>query len=77
VEAAINALDAEVEPVLTVIDPACIARRLAAVACYKSQFTSFTQYWQNTDEMYAMMRQDIERIGGEREWRLVRAHNSD
>jgi LmbE family N-acetylglucosaminyl deacetylase len=71
VDQALHMLEAQVKAALHPIDPQGVEVRLAAVACYKSQVSSF-EWWNSPDEMAQVIRRQVERVGGEMEWLLIR-----
>ncbi len=75
IHAAIEALEAAVIPVLQPVDPQASEVRIAAVACYKSQLSSFE--WDSPEAMFETMRGEIAESGGEREWHLVRSSDDE
>jgi LmbE family N-acetylglucosaminyl deacetylase len=71
VHTALEVLEATVTPLMVPISLEAIETRIKAVACHKSQLSSFA-YWDTPDAMFAAMRRESQQAGGEREWRLVR-----
>lgn len=60
------------EPLLTFLDEEALAAKVAAVACYRSQISTF---WASVDEMAALVRAYALRVGqgrpAERAWRVT------
>jgi hypothetical protein len=50
------------------VDSAALDAKIAAIACYHSQISTF---WRDTEDMANGVRVDTERVGGEREWRFA------
>ncbi len=50
------------------VDAAALDAKIAAIACYRSQISTF---WRDTDEMGRSIRAYTEQIGGEREWQFA------
>lgn len=69
VKATLASLDMELVPQIHALDPVAIDSRLDAIACYKSQLTSFN--WDSPVTMAKEVRTYIAQRGGEREWRLL------
>lgn len=56
------------QSILHPIDPAALNAKIAAIACYKSQISSF---WDSIEAMERSVREYTEQVGGEREWQLI------
>ncbi len=54
--------------VLHPVDDDALEAKIAAIACYKSQISSF---WNSIDEMERSIREYTVQVGGEREWQLI------
>ncbi len=55
-------------PVIHPIDSAALDAKIAAIACYRSQISTF---WQDADDMARSVRVYTEHVGGEREWQFA------
>jgi LmbE family N-acetylglucosaminyl deacetylase len=69
IRSAVEELGLEVARVTHALDPVTIDKRIAAIACYRSQLASLE--WPTTVAMSTEVRTSIAQIGGEREWRLL------
>ena len=69
IRAALDDLELEVSRMTYPLDPVAIDARIASIACYRSQLSSFG--WTNPVTMATEVRTYIAQIAGEREWRLL------
>jgi LmbE family N-acetylglucosaminyl deacetylase len=69
IQAALAALEMEVNRVKVPLDAQAIDAKIAAIKCYKSQLSGLK--WETPVAMATEVRTYIAQVGGEREWRLL------
>ncbi len=74
VQAALSALEMDVQRVIHPLDAEAIDSRIAAIKCYQSQLPSLK--WDSPVAMATDVRRHIAQVGGEREWRLLYSSDS-